>query len=188
MIVYTLIGMFGTIISLLSSIVSKELVDIITGYETGALVQTFAIMIGLTIGNTFIAQISTYFSSMISMKVDSEIKADIFSKVLITDWESLTNYHTGDLLTRWGSDASTISMTILSFIPNVRIYFFRFISALVIVIYHDWTFIVFAFMSMPVSMLLSKKLMKPRRKSTVKLEISILSSPIYAINAFNADT
>ena len=138
----------------------KDLVDIITGHETGLVVQTFAIMIGLNIGTTIMNQISSYFSSLISMKVDAEIKSDIFSKILITDWESLTGYHTGDLLTRCSSDASAISTGVLSFIPNVIIYIFRFISAFVVVAYHDITFAIFAFLGMPVSMIMSKTLMR----------------------------
>ncbi len=159
MIFYTLLGLVGTVISLFASIVSKDLVDIITGHENGALVQTFAIMIGLNIGTTFIGQISNYASSWISMKVDAEIKSDIFSRILVTDWESLTNYHTGDLLTRWSSDASNISSGVLNYIPNMIIYIFRFISAFAVVIYYDWTFAVFAFLGMPVSLVLSKTLM-----------------------------
>ena len=157
---YTALGMVGVLISLLSSIVSKDLVDIITGHETGVLVQTFAMMIGLNLGSTFLGQISNYASAWISMKVDAEIKADIFSKILVTDWESLTNYHTGDLLTRWSGDASNISSGVLNFIPNTVLYLFRFISAFVVVVYYDWTFAVFAFLGMPVSMILSKTLMK----------------------------
>ena len=160
MIFYTVLGIFGTVIGLLSSWVSKKLIDIITGQETGALIQTFAVMIGLNLGMTFVSQISNYASSWISMKVDADIKTDIFSQILVTDWESLTNYHTGDLLTRWGSDVSNISAGVLNFIPNVTIYLFRFISAFVVVIYYDWTFAVFAFLGMPVSMLLSRTLMR----------------------------
>lgn len=160
MIFYTVLGMVGTVVSLLSSMISKDLIDIITGHETGALVQTFAFMIGLNLGTTFMNQISGYASSWISMKVDAEIKSDIFSKILVTDWESLTNYHTGDLLTRWSSDATNISSGVLNFIPNLIIYVFRFISAFAVVVYYDWTFAVFAFLGMPVSMILSKKLMR----------------------------
>lgn len=160
MIFYTLLGMVGTVISLLTSLVSKDLVDIITGHETGLVVQTFAIMIGLNIGTTIMSQISGYASSRISMKVDAEIKSDIFSKILVTDWESLTGYHTGDLLTRWGSDASKISDGVLSFIPNMIIYIFRFISAFAVVAYHDISFAIFAFLGMPVSLILSKTMMR----------------------------
>ncbi|MCC8050482.1 MAG: ABC transporter ATP-binding protein/permease [Clostridiales bacterium] len=160
MIFYTVLGMTGTVVSLLSSLVSRDLVDIITGHETGLVVQTFCMMIGLNIGNTIVSMISNYASEWISMKVDAEIKSEIFEKILVTDWESLTNYHTGDLLTRWSSDASQISSGVLSFIPNAIIYAFRFISAFAMVIYYDWTFAVFAFLGMPVSLLLSRKLMR----------------------------
>ncbi|MCD7841506.1 MAG: ABC transporter ATP-binding protein/permease [Lachnospiraceae bacterium] len=160
MVFYTALGLTGTVVSLLSSLVSRDLVDIITGHETGVVVQTFCIMIGLNIGNTIVSMISNYASEWISMKVDAEIKSEIFEKILVTDWESLTNYHTGDLLTRWSSDASQISSGVLSFIPNAIIYAFRFISAFAMVIYYDWTFAVFAFMGMPVSLLLSRKLMR----------------------------
>lgn len=160
MIFYTVLGMAGTVISLGISWVSKNLVDIITGHETGLVLKTFCIMIGLNVGSSLLNMISNYASSYISMKVDAEIKADIFEKILVTDWESLTNYHTGDLLTRWGSDASAISSGVLGFVPNMVIYVFRFISAFAMVVYNDWTFAVFAFLGMPVSLLLSKTLMK----------------------------
>ncbi len=160
MIFYTALGMVSTVVSLATSWVSKDLVDIITQHETGSVVKTFCIMIGLNIGTTFLSQISDYASSYLSMKVDAEIKSDIFSKILVTDWESLTNYHTGDLLTRWGTDASVISNSILSFIPNAVIYIFRFISAFAMVMYHDASFAIFAFLGMPVSLLLSKTLMR----------------------------
>lgn len=160
MIFYTLLGLTGTVVSLLSSFVSKDLVNIITGYQAGELVKTFAAMIGLGIGSTLMNQISNYASSWIGMRVDSEIKSDIFAKILVTDWESLTQYHTGDLLTRWGNDASNISNGVLNFIPNLIIYLFRFISALVVVVVNDVSFAVFAFLGMPVSLLLSKTLMR----------------------------
>lgn len=159
MIFYTALGFVSTGISLLATLVSRNLVDIITGYEAGAVVKTFSAMIGLNIGTTFLNLISDYASSYISMKVSADIKSDIFGKILVTDWESLTNYHTGDLLTRWGSDASQISSGVLSFIPNLAIYTFRFVSAFAMVVYYDWTFAVLAFLGMPVSLLLSKTLM-----------------------------
>lgn len=160
MIFYTLLGLVGTVVSLCTSMVSKDLVDIITGHETGEVIKTFCMMIGLNVGTTVLSQISDYASSYLSMKVDAEIKTDIFSKIMVTDWESLTNYHTGDLLTRWSSDASNISNGVLNFVPNAIIYIFRFLSAFAMVVYYDASFAVFAFLGMPVSLILSKTLMK----------------------------
>lgn len=160
MLFYTVLGLTGTIVGLMSSLLSRDLVDIITGHSAGQLIHTFLFMICLTLGTTVLNQISGFASAYISMKVDAEIKADVFEKIMVTDWESLTAYHTGDLLTRWGSDASNISSGVLSFIPNAIIYLFQFISAFFMVIYYDASFAIFAFFSIPVSLLLSKKLMK----------------------------
>lgn len=165
---YTLLGLAGTGISLLGSLVSKDLIDIITGHETGQVVMTFCIMIGMNLGSVFLTQISTYISTKISMSVDAGIKADIFSKILVTDWESLTEYHTGDLLTRWNGDASNIASGILSFVPNLIIYLFRFGSALWMVLYYDASFAVFALVSMPVSFLMSRYLTKKMQNNNNK--------------------
>lgn len=166
--VYTLLGLAGTGISLLGSLVSKDLIDIITGHETGQVVMTFCIMIGMNLGSVFLTQISNYISTKISMSVDAGIKADIFSKILVTDWESLTEYHTGDLLTRWNGDASNIASGILSFVPNLIIYLFRFGSALWMVLYYDASFAVFALVSMPVSFLMSRYLTKKMQSKNNK--------------------
>lgn len=160
MVFYTLLGFVGTGVGLLASWVSKNLVDIITGHQSGAVVGTFAVMIGLNIGTMITNQISEYISASISMKVDAEIKADIFEKIMVTDWEALTGYHTGDLLTRWSNDCSNISTGVLSFIPNLLIYVFRFCSAFAMVVCQDWTFALFAMMGMPVTVLMSRTLMK----------------------------
>lgn len=158
-IIYTLIGMSGVITGVITSYISKDLVDIITGHQTGEVILTFCMMIGFGIANSFISQISSYVSNWINISVDNEIKAEIYDKILITDWESLTTYHTGDLLTRWGSDASNISGGVLSWLPNTFIYLFKFISALAIVVVSDPTFAIFALLGVPVSAFMSRTLM-----------------------------
>lgn len=41
MILYTLLGLVGTGVSLVSSLISRDLVDIVTGHQTGKLISTF---------------------------------------------------------------------------------------------------------------------------------------------------
>lgn len=180
MILYTLLGLLGTAFSLISSLISKDLVDIITGHETGKLLHTFAMMIGFSIGNILISQASSYASTFISLKVDAEIKNEIFAKMLVTDWESLTAYHTGDLVTRWSSDASNISNGILNWIPNLIIYTVRFISSLAIVIYYDPTFAIFALLGIPFSALLSRPLL--RRMKNNNERSAAMNAKLYGFN------
>lgn len=180
MVVYTLLGIAGSGVSLVSSFISKDLIDIITGHQTGKLLSTFAAMIGFSIANILFSQASTYASTFINLKVDSEIKNDIFAKMLVTDWESLTDYHTGDLVTRWSSDASNISSGILNWIPNLVIYIFRFISALSVVLYYDPTFALFALIGIPFSAILSKPLL--RRMSNNNAKSASMNAKMYGFN------
>ena len=100
--------------------------------------------------------------------------------MLVTDWESLTDYHTGDLVTRWSSDASNISSGILNWIPNLIIYTFRFISALAIVLYYDPTFALFALLGIPFSALLSKPLLKRMRDNNQRS--AAMNAKLYGFN------
>lgn len=159
MIFYMVLGLAGTLVSLVSSLISRDMVDIVTGQQAGLLARTFCLYIGFSVGNVLISQISNYFANKISISVDNAIKADIFEKMLLTDLESIQNYHTGDLLTRWSSDASNISSGVLNWIPNLVIYTVRFVSTFAVVFYHDPMFALLALIGMPVSMLMSKTLL-----------------------------
>lgn len=121
-----------------------------------------------------------YASTFINLKVDSEIKNDIFVKMLVTDWESLTAYHTGDLVTRWSSDASNISNGILNWLPNLIIYTFRFVSALAVVLYYDPTFALFALLGIPFSALLSRPLLRRMRNNNQKS--AAMNAKMYGFN------
>lgn len=159
-VIYTLIGLAGTATALISSIISKNMVDIITGHQTGGLIRTFCLFIGVTVGTILIGQLSSYVSGIISLHVDTDMKADIFDKMLITDLESFTTYHTGDLMTRWSSDVSTISKGILNWIPDLVIFSVKFISAFAVIIYYDPTFALLAMMGIPVGILMSRSVLK----------------------------
>lgn len=180
MVLYTVIGLAGTGVSLASSMISKDLVDIITGHQTGKLLSTFAAMIGFSVANILVGQAFGYASTFINLKVDAEIKNDIFAKMLVTDWESLTAYHTGDLVTRWSSDASNISSGILNWIPNLIIYTAKFVSALWVVVYYDPTFAIFALLGIPFSALMSRPLLRRMRNNNERS--AAMNAKLYGFN------
>lgn len=165
MILYTVVGMLSTVISIAATYVSRDLVDIITGHKTGAVVKYFVLMILYGMISMVVSQVVNYLSTVISMKVNQQISCEVFEKILMTDYESITKYHSGDLLTRWSSDTSTISNGVLNYIPNAIIAIFRFLSAFAVVVYNDWTFALFALGSFPVTVLMSRTLMRRMRNN-----------------------
>ena len=58
-IIYTLLGFAGTIGGLVSSLVSKDLIDIITGHNTGELLKTFAMTVGAALFTMLISQVAS---------------------------------------------------------------------------------------------------------------------------------
>ena len=80
--VYTLLGLSGTVVGLISSLVSRDLVDIITGHKTGELLFTFASMFIVTIVSTLIGQITSYISTKINLTIENYIKSDVFDLII----------------------------------------------------------------------------------------------------------
>lgn len=165
MIFYTVLGLAGTAVSLIASLISRDMVDIVTGKQIGLLLKTFCLYIGFSVGNVLVSQLSSYFSNKIRLGVENEIKQDVFRKMLSVELESIQNYHTGDLLTRWGADAGNISEGILSWVPNLIINTVRFVSTFALVFYNDPIFALLALLGMPVSMLMSRTLLRRMRKN-----------------------
>lgn len=182
-VIYTAIGMGNTVVSLLATFVSRDLVDIITGHKTGEVIKYFIMMIAYSLISMVVGQIISFLTSWISMRVDQQIRSEIFEKILMTDWESITKYHSGDLLSRWSSDTSVISDGVLNFIPNIIVSIFRFVSAFWIVIKADWTFAAFALAGFPVTLLMSRTLMRRMRNNNDR------SAALAAkTNGFNQET
>ncbi|MCR5206628.1 MAG: ABC transporter ATP-binding protein/permease [Lachnospiraceae bacterium] len=183
MIIYTVIGLSGTLVALISGFVSRDMVDIITGHKVGAVLAQFASLIMITLLNTLIGQISEYVSLKINLKVSNEIKEEIFGGILMADWEALSDYHTGDLLTRWNTDSAAVASGVLTFFPNIVIYSTRFISALVVMVSSDWTFAVISMISIPFSFVISKQMMKKMRNANQES-----SRQSAQLNGFNQET
>ena len=56
LVLFTALGFSGTITMLISSLVSRDMVDIITGHNKGKLLSTFGLLVGITLINTFICR------------------------------------------------------------------------------------------------------------------------------------
>jgi ABC-type bacteriocin/lantibiotic exporter with double-glycine peptidase domain len=156
------------VISLGTSLLSKDLVDIITGHKTSLLLKTFAMYIGFQVFNIVLNQLSGYASNWINIRVNNEIKADIFDKILVTDWEYISMYHTGDLMTRWNSDSAVIAGGVLGWLPNLFIFTFRFLSTLGMVLFYDPSFAIFALLGFPVSLLMSRSVLARMKRNNAR--------------------
>ena len=164
---YTALGMTSTVVALFSSLVSRDLVDIVTGHQTGELLKTFISIIAAQLVGVAVSQTSLYISSKINLAIDNSLKADVYDEIMTTEWEALTRFHSGELQSRWGGDVSLVSQGLLNFIPNLIIYTFKFASALIMVCRYDASFAFFALAGVPISLFTQKTNMKRMKKTNM---------------------
>ena len=167
--IFTLLGLSGTVIGLISSLASRDLIDIITGHNTGELVKTFVMLIVVQLASVVVGQVSSTISMLLVNKIKNRLKNDIYEELITSDWEEISEYHSGDLLSRWSSDSANVASGMLTFIPNVINCIFRFASSLFIVCKYDYTFAFFALVGVPITLISTRKLMNRSRESNLTL-------------------
>lgn len=153
---YILLDASGSVLSLGTSVVSKDLVDAITGVNSLEIVRVAGTYVGVGVSQIFINAVKSRLSLKVRLKVTNEIRGDIYEQVLRTNWESLAKYRSGDLLYRVNGDAGMVANTILTFLPNVVTTVISFGGAFIIVVQHDPWMALIALMGAPVSFLTSR--------------------------------
>lgn len=154
--VYVLLGASGSVLGLGTSVVSKDLVDAVTGVNSLEIIRVAAVYVGVGVAQIFINAVKSRLSLKVRLKVTNEIRADIYEQVLRTNWESLAKYRSGDLLYRVNGDAGMVANTILTFLPNVVTTLISFGGAFIIVMQNDPWMALIALLGAPISFITSR--------------------------------
>ena len=165
---YTLLGASGSFLGLGTSMVSRDLVDTITGQNTMEIAKVVSMYIGVGFSQLFVNAIKTRLSLRISMKVNNEIRGDIFEKILRTDWEGLSKYRTGDLMYRINGDAYTVSNNILTYIPNVVSVLITFGGAFYVMVQNDIAMALIALAGAPITFMSTRFSMRKMREFQIR--------------------
>lgn len=162
--IYTALGSFGSLLGLGTSMVSRDLVDAVTGTSGGAILEAAALYVGVGVSQIFINLVKGRISLKIRLKITNEIREDIYSQILHTDWESLAGYRTGDFLYRVNGDAGIVSGNILNFIPNLVSICISFGGAFLVMMQNDPWMALIALAGAPATFFSSRKTTKKMRE------------------------
>ena len=154
--IYVLLGASGSLLGLGTSMVSRDLVDAVTGVNSQRIIQVIALYVGVGVGQIFVNAVKMRISFRIRLKVTNEIRADIYEQVLHTDWASLAGYRSGDLLYRVNGDAGSVANSVLTFLPNAVTALVSFGGAFLVMIQNDPAMAVIALAGAPVSFFTSR--------------------------------
>lgn len=158
---YVILGIFSTSMGLVSSVASKYMIDIITGYETSKLWVMILIMVGSTIFSLAFSSIISRISTKLSIDINNDIQADIFDKIVDADWLSLNKYSNGDILNRFNGDIGTSQQQRdQPGSPTIIIALYNFVATFFVIMHYDWVMAVIALGSAPVMLLMSRFMIK----------------------------
>lgn len=168
---YIALGLVGVAMGLIVNVAQKDLINAVTAENKilEEIISAAAVVISLAVAQIFINAGSSWVSTRINIRVINEVREEIFRKIIASRWEALTSYHSGDIINRLEGDVSTIAGGAISFIPNLVTRLAQFIGALAIIMYHDPTMAIFAFISAPVLLVTGRPLMRIMRKHNEKM-------------------
>ncbi len=168
LLLYIVIGLLSTGMSLSVSVFSKFLIDAVIAGQPARLMRFGATVIGLAIFSHVFQALSSWLISVVSSKANNEIRGEIYSHIMTARWTDIGGFHSGDLLNRLESDVSSVSGGAISFLPVLLTKLVQFFGALAIVLYYDTWMALLALMSAPFLFLSSKVLVKTIRKYNKK--------------------
>lgn len=160
---YIFAGVLGTFMGLGTSVASKYLIDAVSGIKKERIFFWAILIIGMTAANIFSNAVISRISARINVMIQNEIQADIFEKIIHTEWKELKEFRSGDLLNRLSNDAVQVASSVISWIPNCITKLIQFIGAFVIIFYYDPVMAGIALLSAPVMVACSRKFMHKMR-------------------------
>ena len=186
---YVLLGIVSTTLGLVGSVASKYLIDIITGYKTEKFALLMVIMIGSTIFSLVISSFLSRITMRLSIDINNAIQADIFDKIIDSDWLALSRYSNGDVLNRFNSDVGTVSGNAISWLPTIIIAVYHFIATFFVILHYDVVMALLAFASAPFLLLSSHYLISKQREYNKKVREMTSKMMHFEVETFyNFDT
>lgn len=161
---YTLLGVVSSTLSLVAGVISKYVIDIVTGFKTEKLSVLIALMVSSSLFSIVFSNVLNRVSTKLKLKIHHEIQADIFDKIMDSDWLSISNYRSGDILNRFSNDTRTVSGNAISWIPNILIAVYSMISTLVVIWSYDRVMALLSMASAPVVLVMSRFVIGKQRE------------------------
>ena len=186
---YLILGIFSSTLGLVSSVVSKHLIDIIVGKKLDQLWILVFMMVFSTVFSLVFSSVIGRLSLKISIDVGNDILADIFSQIIDAKWLELNKYPNGDLLNRFNSDVSTVAGNAVSWGPSLILSVYNFIATFCVILYYDVTMAFIALGSAPFLLLMSRYIMrknKEYRERVLQMNSKLMSFEVETF--YNIDT
>lgn len=168
--VHLLLGILSIAMTLGSSIASKFLIDAVIRFDSGIIGTAASLMLGTRLAGIALNALSSRIAAAINIRVQNELQAEVYRRILNTDWLSLEGFRSGDLLSRLSSDVGVVSGGVTGFIPQLISSGLQFVGAFAIIMYYDPVMAVIALVGVPLTGLCSTFLIHKMRRNNREMK------------------
>ena len=168
-VLYALFGIGANALGLMSGVVSKYMIDSIVALDMSRLLLYCGLLLASAALSVAFQSMASRFSTKLSIAMHNDVQAWVFDSVMDTDWMALSKYSTGDLLSRFTADVSTVASCAVSWLPGVVIQIVSVLSILGVILYYDPVMALIGCASTPLMFLLSRRLLRRQRDYNQKM-------------------
>ena len=151
--------LLGSALSLCSvgiAVISKNLIDAATVSKGHRIAETILVFILLILAMIGMQAGSSTLSTRTLEALSNHMRQKLFRNLAKTEWQELSRFHSGDVLTRMTSDVGTVAGGIVNVMPGMISLGVRLISAFSTLMVFDRSLAFLAFVLGPVSILISR--------------------------------
>lgn len=187
-VVFTIMALLSSVFGILASLVSQSLIDFVTKSNTvtnllhfDSIYAVVAAAVAFTVFKILFSALNTRISEKIRINIHTEMTADIFDDFICSKWEYSSLYSSGDILNRFNSDISTVAGSVIGIVPSFVARAFQFAAAFCVVFYYDKVMALIALVTIPVSLLFSRVLVK--RMHAYAKDLKKINSKLMTFNS-----
>ncbi len=168
---YTFLSLLSVGLGLLLSVQIKEVVNALVDLKISALISVgiFYFLVGSV--NIALTLVTQMMAGTISNRAKYQISNEIYHKILISDWEELTEYHSGDFLNRMNEDIASLTDSFVGWIPGLLSKALQIGVSFLLIIYYDASMLLVFLVAAPIILFGSRLFMGKTFLSNKKARI-----------------
>lgn len=168
------IGLIGTASALLGvyfAWVMKNFIDIATGASAeGNFMEAALLCVAVLAAQIAVNSLESLVSVKTQTKHANSVRASMFQKLMVTDWQTFCSKHSGDYNNRMLSDVDIVSDFLITAIPSITAMLFELAAAAIVLISLEPYLALLAFLITPIFILLGRIFAKPARVANLNLQ------------------
>ncbi|EGW38454.1 ABC transporter ATP-binding protein [Desulfosporosinus sp. OT] len=154
--VILIIEVSGALMSVASAIASKNMIDYAVAERLNLAGLAATVFAALIIIRLFMGVGESLLSVRILESSSNVMRQRLFRSLLVTEWEPLSAFHSGDLLTRLTSDVNNVTNCIVNVIPGIFSLGVQLVASFVALLYYEPKLAFLAFVLGPSNVIFSR--------------------------------